>query len=130
MTLPVPAGGRRALAFHVLRFPVRIDVSFGIVLGFLGLSGPVTVSRLVAWVVIGAVSVLAHELGHAVTARTTGAQPVIDLYGFGGVTSYSPPRPLSRLRQLSISIAGPLVGVVVGLALYYGVPQNATTPGS
>jgi Zn-dependent protease len=101
-----------------------------IVLGFLGLSGPITASRLVAWVVIGAVSVLAHELGHAFTARTTGAQPVIDLYGFGGVTRYRPPGPLSRLRQLSISIAGPIVGIVVGLALHYGVPNDATTPGS
>src|SRR4051812_17450453 len=130
MTLPVPAGGRRGLAFRVFGFPVRIDLSFVIVLGFLGLSGPITASRLVAWVVIGAVSVLAHELGHAVTARTTGAQPSIDLYGFGGVTRYRPPHPLSRLRQLAISIAGPMVGVVVGLALHYGVPQDATTPGS
>ena len=130
MTLPEPAGGRRALEFRALGFPVRIDVTFVVVLGFLGLSGPITASRLVAWVVIGAVSVLAHELGHAVTARTTGAHPVIDLYGFGGVTRYVPPRPLSRLRQLSISIAGPLVGVVVGLALLYGVPKDATTPGS
>jgi hypothetical protein len=114
----------------VFGFPVRIDLSFVIVLGFLGLSGPVTASRLVAWVVIGAVSVLAHELGHAVAARTAGAQPTIDLYGFGGVTRYRPPRQLSRLRQLSISIAGPLVGVVVGLALHYGVPKDATTAGS
>src|SRR3954451_16810784 len=130
MTSPAPAGGRRAVAFHVFGFPVRIDLSFVIVLGFLGLSGPVTVSRLVAWVVIGAVSVLAHELGHALTARTTGAEPIIDLYGFGGVTRFRPPRPLSRSRQLSISIAGPLVGVVVGLALYVGVSRDATTPGS
>ena len=130
MTLPVPTGGGRGIAFRVLGFPTRIDLSFVIVLGFLGLSGPVTVARLVAWVVIGAASVLAHELGHAVAARTTGAQPTIDLYGFGGVTRYRPPAPLSRLRQLSISIAGPLVGVVVGLALQYGVPHDATTPGS
>jgi Zn-dependent protease len=130
MTLPVPTGGRRALAFRVFGFRVRIDLSFVIVLGFLGLSGPVTASRLVAWVVIGTVSVLAHELGHAVTARTAGAQPTIDLYGFGGVTRYRPPRALSRRRQLSISIAGPLVGIVVGLALHYGVPTDATTPGS
>jgi Zn-dependent protease len=130
VTLPVRSGGRGGISFRVLGFPVRIDVSFVIVLGFLGLSGPITAARLLAWVVIGAVSVLAHELGHAVTARTTGAQPSIDLYGFGGVTRYRASSPLSRTRQLSISIAGPLVGVVVGLALHYGVPQDTTTPGS
>jgi Zn-dependent protease len=130
MTLPEPAGGRPALRFRALGFPVRIDVTFVLVLGFLGLSGPITLSRLLAWVVIGAVSVLVHELGHAIAARTTGAHPVIDLYGFGGVTRYVPPAPLSRLRQLSISLAGPMVGVAVGLALLYGVPQDATTPGS
>ena len=37
-------------------------------------------------------------LGHAVVARTTGARPAIALAGFGGLTTFEPPRPLSRGR--------------------------------
>ena len=32
----------------------------------------------------------------------------------GGVTTYSPPRQLSRLESLGISLAGPAVGLVLG----------------
>ncbi len=124
MTLPMPGGGGSGLRFRLLGFPVRIDLTFVIVLGFLGLGGGLNVVRLAVWIGIGAVSVLAHELGHALVARTTGAHPTIDLYGFGGVTQYRPPAPLSRARQLAISLAGPMVGIVVGLVLWRAVPAD------
>jgi len=125
VTLPAPPAGRSGLHFGVLGFPVRIHVSFVVVMALLGVAGPTTVPRVVLWVLIGAVSVLAHELGHAVVARTTGARPVIDLHSFGGVTTFSPPGPLSRGRSLAISVAGPLVGIAVGLALLVLVPRDA-----
>jgi Zn-dependent protease len=117
MVLPVPSGPRSGLRFVAFGFPVRIDLSFVIVMALLGLGDVATPAHVVLWVLIGTVSVIAHELGHAFAARRTGARPEIDLYGFGGLTRYAPPRPLSRVTSLTISVAGPLVGVVVGLAL-------------
>ena len=110
-------GGRALLRGRVLGFPVYLDVSFIVIMGILGYASGLTLSRLGLWLLITPVAVLAHELGHAVLARAAGAQPEIALAGFGGVTTYTPPRPLSRGRSLGISLAGPGVGLVLGLAL-------------
>ncbi len=110
-------GGRPLGRFRVLGFPVHIDLTFVLFVGFLGFSQGLTLSELVVWVLVAVVSVLLHELGHAVLARRTGASPAITLMAMGGVTTYSPPRQLSRLESLGISLAGPAVGLVLGGAL-------------
>ena len=46
---------------------------------------------VVAWVAIVFVSILVHELGHALTARTMGAAVEIELNGVGGLTRWSVP---------------------------------------
>jgi Zn-dependent protease len=129
MTPTAPAGGR-GLRLSVLGFPVRIDLSFVLVMAFLGYGSGTTFGRIVLWVVIGAVAVLAHELGHALVARTTGADPTIELHGFGGVTRFAPPAPMSRLRSLAVTLAGPAVGVVVGVVLLLALPRDTFVPGS
>jgi Zn-dependent protease len=116
--------GGRGVRIRVLGFPVHIDLSFVLIMGLLGyLSGARSPRDLVIWLVVAALSVLAHELGHAVLARSAGARPAIALTGFGGVTTFSPPRQLSRVRSLSISLAGPLVGLVIG-AILVGVYRS------
>ena len=110
-------GGRPLGRFRVLGFPVHIDLTFVLFVGFLGFSQGLTLSELVVWVLVAVVSVLLHELGHAVLARRTGASPAITLMAMGGVTTYAPPRQLSRLESLGISLAGPAVGLVLGGAL-------------
>lgn len=126
----MPSGSGAALRFRVLGFPVRVGWSFLLVLAFLGWTGSFRLDRLLLWVAVGAVSILLHELGHAVVARTTGAEPVIDLYGFGGVTRFAPAREPSRLRSIAISLAGPLLGVAIGLVLLFGVPADSLEPGT
>jgi Zn-dependent protease len=97
---------------------VHIDLSFVIIMGLIGwLSGARTARDIGIWLAVAAVSVLTHELGHALVARTTGASPEVALTGFGGVTTYVPPQPLSRLRSLAISLAGPFVGLAIGFVL-------------
>ncbi|MDQ6874333.1 MAG: M50 family metallopeptidase [Actinomycetota bacterium] len=121
MTLSLPSAPRRrtALRVRLLGFPVGIDVSFLVVLAFLGYGALSRgVSYLVVWIAVAAVAVLVHELGHAVAARYAGAHPSIELYGFGGVTTFeNPPGGLSRARSVVISIAGPATGVVLGCLL-------------
>jgi Zn-dependent protease len=117
MSTPVE-GGRALLRGRVLGFPVHVDVSFLLVMGLFGYSyWSGSLRDIVLWVVIATVAVLAHELGHAVAARAAGAQPHIALVGFGGITTFTPPGPLSRVRSLGISLAGPAVGLVLGVAL-------------
>jgi Zn-dependent protease len=115
--MPLVEGGRPIARFRVLGFPVTVDISFLIVIGILGWYPGADVRDVLIWIVLATVSVLVHELGHAVVARTTGAAPVITLAGLGGLTSYVPPAPVSRARSIAISVAGPAVGIGIGLAL-------------
>src|ERR1043166_8856978 len=64
---------------------------------------------LMIWVAVVFVSILIHELGHALVARAHGWQPWITLYGMGGLASYQPTRHDTR-SQILISAAGPAAG--------------------
>ncbi len=116
MSTPIQ-GGRALLRGRVFGFPVHLDISFVIIMAVLGYYPGVTLRFMLLWLVITPFAVLVHELGHALVARTTGAKPEIALAGFGGVTTYVPPSALSRVRSLAISLAGPFVGLVIGLVL-------------
>ena len=70
-------------------------------------------SDIAAWVLILAVSILAHELGHAFALRRYGINPVIRLWMMGGMTMSG--FPLKPKRALIVSAAGPAVGIVIGL---------------
>lgn len=110
-------GGRPIARLRLFGFPVTLDVSFVVIVAILGWYPGVPLRDYVVWLAMVPLAVLVHELGHAFVARTTGASPAITLAGLGGLTSYLPPRPLSRARSVAISIAGPAVGIIVGGAL-------------
>lgn len=117
---PITAGrrGQGLLSFRIGPIPVTIHLSFLFVLAFLGLdlASPVLVA---VWIVVGASSVLLHELGHAVGALLAGHEPQVDLAGMGGVTSYTPDGPNgdSRGWGLLITAAGPGIQILAGFAL-------------
>jgi Zn-dependent protease len=117
-------GGRPLGRFRVLGFPVHVDLTFVLFVGFLGFAQGLGLQELVVWILLALVSVLLHELGHAVLAKRTGASPEITLMAMGGVTTYTPPRQLSRLESLGISLAGPAVGLVLGGALLLFRPDE------
>lgn len=116
MSTPVQ-GGRSLARFRVFGFPVHVDLTFVLFVGLLGYSPGVGVSEILIWIVLAFLAVLSHELGHAFAARRIGADPAIALVMLGGVTTYTPPRQLSRLTSLGISLAGPAVGLVIGAVL-------------
>jgi Zn-dependent protease len=116
----------------VLGFPVHLDLSFVLIMALFGYRPGVTFREMALWLLITPLAVLTHELGHAVLARAAGAEPEIALAGFGGVTTYTPPRQLSRARSLGISLAGPGVGLLLG-GILFGVRlsvEDSLVPGS
>ncbi|MDQ3978531.1 MAG: hypothetical protein M3314_03135 [Actinomycetota bacterium] len=101
-------------SFRIAGIPVRVDLTF-LLMAFLLGWGARSGGLLLAWMVIVFASVLLHELGHAFAFRRFGQEPEILLQGMGGLT-YASGERLSPRRDIVVSLAGPLTGVVlVGL---------------
>ena len=107
------------LRFKVGPFPVLVYPWF-----FLSaiLLGPSINSGwlILAWILVVFVSVLGHELGHALVGRAYGGSPEIRLEAFGGVTLTHVPTRLGPGRQFILSFAGPIAGLLIG-ALAWGL---------
>lgn len=97
--------------FRVGGIPVRIEPAFIVVITVLGLDPyDLRPLRLVSWLIVVTVSVLVHELGHAIAFRAFGLRPTITLHGFGGLTSAS--GVMSAGRNIVVSLAGPLCALI------------------
>ncbi|HXN32399.1 MAG TPA: hypothetical protein VN894_11075 [Polyangiaceae bacterium] len=107
-----------SLTFRLGRIPVRILPSFFLTTVILNFGLVQTDPRkLFAWLAIVLASVLVHELGHALAGIAFGLRPRIDLHGFGGTTSWGAAERISPARRIVISLAGPGMGFVAGLAV-------------
>jgi Zn-dependent protease len=70
---------------------------------------------------------LLHELGHAVAARSAGANASISLDFMAGYTSFSATRPLSSAQHALISIAGPATQIVASVAVLLAMGVDPTS---
>jgi membrane-associated protease RseP (regulator of RpoE activity) len=110
------------LNFVLFGFPVRIHPFFWLMTAILGARRE-SLKLIAIWIVAVLVSILVHELGHAVAMQFYGMRPWITLYGMGGLTSSGPVaaamagRRLGRFGQIVISAAGPLAGFLLAAAL-------------
>ncbi len=103
--------------FRLFGIPVGVHASFL----FVALIGPTSsgVAVIVVWTFAALVSIVLHELGHALVARSFGARGVhVTLYGLGGLTSYQHDHQMSHARSFVISAAGSFVGIVAGGAVW------------
>ena len=103
------------LHFRLFGFPVRVHPFFWLFSAFFG-SGLRDPKLVLIWVAASFVSILVHELGHAVVIRYFGWRPSITLYGMGGFASYQPTHQDPR-KQILIALAGPGAGFLLALAV-------------
>jgi Zn-dependent protease len=114
MLISEPPPTQADLHFRLLGFPIRVHPFFWLVVVFLGVgtgkneTDPV---ELITWVAVVFVSIVVHELGHAIMQRTYGGHPWITLYSFGGLASCDDCDRSTR-SQVIISFAGPLAGFI------------------
>ena len=123
--------------------PVRVTVGFwmmatlfgwGTAQGLAGDDGRSLLLYLAVWTAVVFISILIHELGHALAFARFGQTSHIVLYHFGGLTIPSglPAASLQQpSRQLFVSAAGPLaqlgfVGILITvlLGLGYRLPAS------
>ena len=113
---PTPAD----LHFRLFGFPIRVHPFFWVVILILGMGGfgggqadPV---ETLIWVAVAFISILVHELGHAVLQRRYGGHPWITLYGMGGLSSCDD-CDRSPVSQILISAAGPMAGFLLAAGI-------------
>jgi len=124
--------------FRIGAIPVRIQFYF--LLSTLLLGPRDSGIHMALWVGVVFVSVLIHELGHAIIGRLLGYDAAIELTGFVGLTFLRPretprgaPQPeLPELRQspwrnILVSLAGPFAGFFFG-ALVFAVSRLSGYP--
>ena len=98
--------------FSVLGIPTRVHPGFWVVAFLLGWRNG-RMDLTLTWVACLFVSILVHELGHALSARRFGWPPHILLYSFGGLAMFSPGYGYTRGRGIWVSFAGPLAGFIL-----------------
>src|SRR3954469_18046330 len=137
----MPVGSRRLRSAHraatlrfVLRFklgPFPIAVYPWFFLSAILLGPGFTLGwEMLAWIFVVFVSVLAHELGHAIVGRLYGGRPEIRLEAFGGVTFPQLRRRPGPGKQFILSLAGPVAGLALGGACWALVAYWPPEPGS
>jgi stage IV sporulation protein FB len=106
-----------SLHFQILNFPVRVHFSFFLIAVLLGfrLNNLVLIA---IWVAVVFVSILIHELGHAIASEYYGRAPHIELHSMGGLTVSTRYSMLSYPKEIFISFSGPLAGFLVGGILF------------
>jgi Zn-dependent protease len=118
------------LNFSIAGIPVRVHPLFWLMTVVLGWSDP-SPTTLLTWIAVVFVSILIHELGHAIAMRYYGWQPSIVLYGMGGLATYNPGFTSSMasyrragnttLAQIIISAAGPAAGFLLAGVIIAGL---------
>lgn len=106
--------------FRLFGIPVTVRPMFLFVTLFLGAASTTDPLAIAIWFVVVFVSILVHELGHALTGRAMGLEPQIMLHGFGGLAIFSNPQgvDVSIPRSVAITLAGPFAGFVFGGLIY------------
>lgn len=104
-----------SIAIDFGRLRLRITPMHWAVMGLVafGWGGRTLPGKLVALLVI-VLSILLHELAHALTALSLGAQSAdIELNGFGGLTHPHADPPLGVWKDCAVSASGPLSGLAL-----------------
>jgi Zn-dependent protease len=102
------------LTFRLLGIPVTVRPSFLLIAVLLGFNSGST-TRIFIWIGVVFVSIVVHELGHALVARTFGSEVEIELNAIGGLTSWTlDPEEMGPGRRALVAGAGSATGLLFG----------------
>jgi Zn-dependent protease len=111
------------LRFTLFGVPVRVHPGFwivGLLMGRSAFQHEHPLPMIGIWIGVLFVSILVHEMGHALAVRRCGWQPHVVLYYMGGYAAYVPTWNNTHWRSIFISFAGPGAGFLLyGLVLLF-----------
>ena len=109
------------IRFSIFGIPVEVQPFFWISLVIIGSMGGADSTaaffEILLFVLAGFISIMVHELGHALTARGFGASTSITLQAFGGYAAYSGIQ-MNRWQSFLITAAGPVIQIALGVVLF------------
>ncbi len=111
------------LRFALGPIPVRIHWS-ALVLALFAWNGGFQGVEIAVFTGVAILSVLIHELGHAVAARSFKGEAMVTLYALGGVTRMVPTKPFSNGQGFIISATGSAVEIVAGMVVWLAARQG------
>ena len=120
------------LEFTLFRIPIRVEPIFWITIGLIGFMSNQNqpsdqlLLRIALFVMAGFISILIHELGHALMVKKYKLPTQIVLSSFGGYATH-PAGVLSRLQSFLVTLAGPALQLAFGVALYF-ISENLALP--
>lgn len=120
MILAEPPRSRFDVEFSVGSIPVRVHPFFWLAAAFLGLAAGGGALNVVLWTVAMFVSIMVHELGHALVAKAHGWPPHVVLHGMGGLAIYTPTNR-KRVPRAAIAFSGPGAGFLLGGVMLAGI---------
>ncbi|CAN5490648.1 hypothetical protein BH11PLA2_BH11PLA2_33950 [soil metagenome] len=119
------------LKFRWFGFPTRIHPLFWLItllLGPLDLRGPYALEAMGIWIVCVFISILMHELGHALAYRFYRCGDVkIELYGMGGL-AIAQQQPRGHYRRIAVYLAGPGIQFVIAFLLWISLKIDPFWP--
>ncbi|MFK7818264.1 MAG: site-2 protease family protein [Planctomycetaceae bacterium] len=128
------------LQFPVLGIPVRVHPLFWLMGAIMGFSpgwaqamGVNVLGVICLWWMVIFISILVHELGHALVAEFFGWRSNIVLYHFGGLAYYDAFRGHTPWKRIAVSIAGPGAGFILAgfvIAFQFAATWNGWFEGS
>lgn len=121
------------IQFSILGIPVRVEPWFWITMVFIGgglhAANSTDILLVLVFVFAGFLSIMIHELGHALTIRKYGLPAAITLRAFGGYASF-PAGKLDRKQSFVVTAAGPALQFVFGVLLIVLAPSISIPEGS
>jgi len=123
-----PPSTRYDLHFNLAGIPVRVHPLFWLIAILLGSSSN-NIVQILIWVLVVFVSILIHEMGHALAMRSYGQGSQIVLHFSGGLTIPEPVMwggrsanvALAPGQEILISLAGPAAGFLLAGLVISGV---------
>ncbi len=102
------------MKFSIGRTPVQIFPMFFVLILAIGWLSTSSIPGTIIWGVVILLSVLIHEMGHALTATFFGQKTRIELYGMGGMT-YRLGKKIKLWQEFIIVMNGPIAGFMLCL---------------